>query len=519
MALRDVSLDDKYTLRDGRIFITGIQALVRLPMIQRDMDQAAGHNTAGYVSGYRGSPLGSLDQQMVRAQQQLTEKHVVFSPGVNEDLAATAMWGTQQGPMTGECRYDGIFGMWYAKGPGVDRSGDALRHANLAGTSSLGGVLALMGDDHACESSTTAHQTEYGMRDAMIPVLNPAGVQDVLDFGLYGWALSRYSGCWVGLKCVHDTIEATASVGASLDHISIVTPDDEEFAMPESGLNIRWPDTPQEQERRLHEYKLEAVKAFWRQQGLDRLIFNSPQAWLGIATTGKSYLDTRQALNLLGIDEQAATRLGIRLYKIGMTWPIEPHAAQNFAHGLESVIVVEEKRGLIEEQLKGLLYGRVQAPSMIGKYDEQGGILFHSWLRLNGVQIAIELGKRIAEKTNDEIVVAKLRELQAMVASDVENDKPAMERTPYFCAGCPHNTSTRVPEGSKALAGIGCHYMSQWMDRDTARYTQMGGEGASWVGEARFSKRAHMFQNIGTCFRTSATVPTIIRAISRCARR
>jgi len=322
------------------------------------------------------------------------------------------------------------------------------------------------------------------MRDAMIPVLNPAGVQDVLDFGLYGWALSRYSGCWVGLKCVHDTIEATASVGASIEHINIVTPDDAEFALPESGLNIRWPDTPQEQERRLHEYKLEAVKAFWRQQGLDRLIFNSPEPWLGIATTGKSYLDTRQALNLLGIDEQAAARLGIRLFKIGMTWPIEPQAAQNFAHGLESIIVVEEKRGLIEEQLKGLLYGQAQAPSMIGKYDEHGEILFHSWLRLNGVQIAIELGKRIAEKTSDEIVIAKLRELQAMVASDVENDKPAMERTPYFCAGCPHNTSTRVPQGSKALAGIGCHYMSQWMDRDTARYTQMGGEG-------------DMFQNIG----------------------
>jgi len=497
MAFRNVSLDDKYTLREGRIFITGIQALVRLPMIQRELDQAAGHDTAGYVSGYRGSPLGSLDQQMVRARAQLTEKHVVFSPGVNEDLAATAIWGTQQGPMTGECRYDGVFGMWYAKGPGVDRSGDVLRHANLAGTSSLGGALALMGDDHACESSTTAHQTEYAMKDAMIPVLNPAGVQDVLDFGLYGWALSRYSGCWVGLKCVHDTIEATASVAATTDHINFVLPGDADFSMPDAGLNIRWPDTPQEQEQRLHEYKLEAVKAFWRLQGLDRVVFDSPRPWLGIATTGKSYLDTRQALNMLGIDEQGASRLGIRLYKLGMTWPMEPNAAQSFAKGLESIIVVEEKRGLIEEQFKSLLYGQSQAPRMIGKYDENGQILFQSWLRLNGVHIAIELGKRIAEKTNDDMVIAKLRELQAILASDVESEAPAMQRTPYFCAGCPHNTSTRVPEGSKALAGIGCHFMSQWMDRDTDRYTQMGGEGASWVGEARFSKRTHMFQNIG----------------------
>lgn len=497
MALKDVALDDKYSLRDGRIFITGIQALVRLPMIQRERDEAAGHNTAGYVSGYRGSPLGSLDQQMVRAQKLLAEKHVVFQPGVNEDLAATALWGTQQGPMTGECRYDGVFGMWYAKGPGVDRSGDVLRHANLAGSSALGGVLALMGDDHACESSTTAHQTEYCMKDAMIPVLNPAGVQDVLDFGLYGWALSRYSGTWVGLKCVHDTIEATASVAATTDHINIVTPQDPNFVMPDAGLNIRWPDTPQEQERRLHEFKLEAVKSFWRAQQLDRVVFDSPRPWLGIATAGKSWLDTRQALNLLGIDESGAARLGIRLYKLGMTWPIEPQAARAFSKGLESIIVVEEKRGLIEEQLKTLLYGQVNAPSMIGKYDETGKIMFHSWLRLNGVQIAIEIGRRIAAKTNDEMVIGKLRELEAMMADNVESEQPAMQRTPYFCAGCPHNTSTRIPDGSKALAGIGCHFMSQWMDRNTERYTHMGGEGASWIGEGTFSSRTHMFQNIG----------------------
>ncbi|MCB1741839.1 MAG: indolepyruvate ferredoxin oxidoreductase family protein, partial [Gammaproteobacteria bacterium] len=297
-ALRAVALDDKYTLESGSVFLTGIQALVRLPMEQRRRDLQAGRNTAGYVSGYRGSPLGAFDQQLWQASGLLKAHEVVFNPGLNEDLAATACWGTQQAGLHGESAFDGVFAMWYAKGPGVDRSGDALRHGNLAGSSPLGGVLCLLGDDHICESSTTAHQSEYAMMDAMIPVLNPAGVQEILDYGLYGIAMSRYSGCWTALKCVHDTVESATIAEVGADRVRIVLPENDN--RPEGGLNIRWPDTALEQERRLHEHKHEAVKAFCRANRLDRLVYESPGARIGIATTGKSYLEVRQALDDLG---------------------------------------------------------------------------------------------------------------------------------------------------------------------------------------------------------------------------
>ncbi len=322
MPLAEVHLDDKYTLESGRVFLTGIQALVRLPMEQRRRDLAAGHNTAGYISGYRGSPLGAYDQQLLRASSHLDAHHVRFNPGVNEDLAATALWGTQQAHLDGEGAYDGVFGLWYAKGPGVDRSGDALRHANLAGTAPLGGVLALLGDDHTCESSTTAHQSEFAMVDAMIPVLNPAGAQEILDYGLYGIAMSRYAGCWVALKCMHDTVESTASVVVDPERAQPRVPPD--HGLPKGGLNIRWPDTPLEQEARLHNHKVEAARAFCRANNLDRVMFESHGARVGVVTTGKSYLDVRQALVDLGIDAQAAERLGLRLYKVAMPWPLEP---------------------------------------------------------------------------------------------------------------------------------------------------------------------------------------------------
>src|SRR6266478_1116616 len=493
MALAQVSLDDKYTLQEGRVFLTGTQALVRMPMMQYLRDRVAGASTACYISGYRGSPLGGYDQQLWAAKKLLTEHNIVFQPGVNEDLAATACWGTQQAHFEGDNKYDGVFAIWYGKGPGVDRTGDAFRHGNLAGSASLGGVLCLMGDDHTCESSTTAHQSEFAMVDAMIPILNPAGVQEVLDYGLYGWALSRYSGCWVGLKCMKDTIDASASVDVSPARVRIVIPTD--FQMPEGGLNIRSPDTPLEQEARLHTWKLEAAKAFARTNRLDQVVVDSPDAKLGIATCGKSYMDVRQALAYLGIDDAEAARLGLRIYKVGMTWPLEPTGAVKFAEGLQKIIVVEEKRALIETQLKDTLYGSAGAPEVIGKRDELGKILFQSNAALDPNEVAIAIGRRILERVNDAQLAARVAE-QAQLAARVP-EKPAMDRTPYFCSGCPHNTGTRVPEGSRALAGIGCHFMAQWMDRDTQSFTQMGGEGATWLGQAPFSKTGHVFQNLG----------------------
>ena len=494
MPLADVHLDDKYTLESGRVFLTGIQALVRLPMEQRRRDLAAGHNTAGYISGYRGSPLGAFDQQLLRASSYLDACHVRFNPGVNEDLAATALWGTQQAHLDGEGAYDGVFGLWYAKGPGVDRSGDALRHANLAGTAPLGGVLALLGDDHTCESSTTAHQSEFAMVDAMIPILNPAGVQEILDYGLYGIAMSRYAGCWVSLKCMHDTVESTASVVVDPERVQPRVP--KEHAFPEGGLSIRWPDTPLEQEARLHNHKMEAARAFCRANDLDRTVFESPGARVGVVTTGKSYLDVRQALVDLGIDAQAAERLGLRLYKVAMPWPLEPEGLVGFCDGLATVIVVEEKRSLLETQVKDLLYGRDNAPAVTGKYGASGRLQFPSAGRLDSNRIAVVIGEQLLAHHADASLAARIAALRAF-NEKLSNEPPVMERLPYFCPGCPHNTSTRIPEGSRALAGIGCHYMAQWMDRETARYTQMGAEGASWIGQAPFSTRKHVFQNIG----------------------
>ena len=493
MTLSSVALDDKYTLQSGRVFITGTQALVRLPIMQHLRDRAAGITSGCYISGYRGSPLGGFDQQLWAAGKHLAAHNIVFQPGVNEDLAATACWGTQQAHFDGDNKYDGVYAIWYGKGPGVDRTGDAFRHGNLAGSASLGGVICLMGDDHTCESSTTAHQSEFAMVDAMMPILNPAGVQELLDYGLYGWALSRYSGCWVGLKCMKDTIDASASVNVDPGRVRIVVPTD--FKMPAGGLNIRWPDAPLEQEARLHTYKLEAAKAFALANNLDRIVLDSPQAKLGIATCGKSYMDVRQALQYLGIDDAEAARLGLRIYKIGMTWPLEPVNASKFAEGLEKIIVVEEKRGLIEPQLKEVLYGKAGAPEVIGKRDEVGKILFRSNAALDPNEIAVAIGRRLLARVSDARLAACVAEQERLEARVAE--KPAMDRTPYFCSGCPHNTGTRVPEGSRALAGIGCHFMAQFMDRNTAGFTQMGGEGASWVGEAPFVKTKHVFQNIG----------------------
>ena len=494
MSLLQVELDDKYTKDDGRIYLTGIQALVRLPMMQRMRDLAAGHNTAGYISGYRGSPLGNLDQQLAAAKRFLDPHHIVAQPGVNEDMAATALWGTQQVNLYGDGAYDGVFGMWYGKGPGVDRTGDVFRHSNLAGTAPLGGVLVLMGDDHTCESSTTAHQSEYGLVDAMIPILNPAGVAEILQFGLIGFALSRFSGCWVGIKCVHDTVNTAASIDLARIIPDIVLPD--RSILPPDGLNIRWPDTPIAQEARLHLLKHDAVKAFVLANQLDRLIYPTPKAKLGIISTGKSYLDLMQALDDLGIDEAMAKKLGLRVLKLGLTYPIASETITGFAKGLKQIVVVEEKRGLIESQVKEILYGVRAAPSVVGKKDEEGNWLFPSNGALSSNQIAEAIGSRLLALSKNNDLKAALNVLVVKKEAEKAIVSPVL-RTPYFCSGCPHNTSTRVPDGSVARAGIGCHYMAQWMDRDNIGYTQMGGEGASWIGEAPFSKRKHVFQNIG----------------------
>ena len=495
MALREVTLDDKYDLGKSRIFVTGFQALVRMCLMQKELDRRAGLKTAGYVTGYRGSPLGGLDNQFLRAAPQLEAADIRFQAGINEELAATALWGSQQAELRGEGTYDGVFGLWYGKGPGVDRTGDVFRHANFAGTSSHGGVLALMGDDHTAESSTTAHQSEYHFIDVMIPILNPAGVQEIVEYGLYGWAMSRYTGAWVALKSMHETVESTAVIDGSLDRVNIVVPTD--FQMPPGGLNIRLGDPVLAQEARLHDYKRDAMLAFVRANKLNKYIASGGRnPRIGVITTGKSYLDVRQALDELGIDEVRCNALGLRLYKIGCSWPIGRDDLMEFARGLDLIIVVEEKRSLIEVQVREELYGTANQPACIGKKDERGNWLFPVKGALDSNEIAICIGERLLARSHDEDLAERVARLKQAQHALAETPDIAV-RTPYFCSGCPHNSSTIVPEGMRAYAGIGCHYMVQWMDRETSGYTHMGGEGVNWIGEAPFSNRPHVFQNLG----------------------
>jgi indolepyruvate ferredoxin oxidoreductase len=500
---RSVSLDDKYDLAQSRVFVTGYQAIIRMCLMQKARDRRAGLNTAGYVTGYRGSPLGGLDQQFARAEALCRRNDILCRPAINEDLAATALWGSQQAELRGEGRHDGVFGLFYAKGPGFDRAGDVFRHANSAGTSRHGGVMALMGDDHTAESSTTAHQSELGLVTYTIPILNPSGVQEIVDYGLYGWAMSRYTGAWVGVKCLHDAVESTAVIDGSLDRVSIVVPDDpfdlggRSFRMPEGGLNIRLYDTVLGMEARLHEHKRDAMLAFVRANRLNRTVASGgPAARIGIVTTGKSYLDVRQALDDLDLDEVRCHAFGLRVIKMGCPYPIPRADLIDFAAGLDLVMVVEEKRALIETQLREELYGTAHQPVVVGKRDERGDWLFPVKGALDSNDIAIAIGERLMRiAPNEELGsrLVRLKEAQRIFADTAE----IAVRTPYFCSGCPHNSSTVVPEGSRAYAGIGCHYMAQWMDRSTLGFTHMGGEGANWIGEAPFSTRGHVFQNIG----------------------
>ncbi len=492
----DYTLEDKYTRSQGRVYLSGVQALVRLPLMQQMRDRAAGLRTAGFISGYRGSPLGGLDLELWKAKKHLKAAAIEFTPGVNEDLGATMVWGTQQVGLWPGAKHDGVFAMWYGKGPGVDRCGDVFKHGNAAGTAKHGGVLCLAADDHACRSSTLPHGSELEFVSAMMPILNPAGVQDILDLGLLGWALSRFTGRWVGFKTIAETVESSASVNVNPHQLDIVVPED--FALPPGGLNIRWPDPPLEQELRLHQYAVAACHAFARANRIDRVVIDSPRARLGIVTTGKSHLDVLQALEYLGIDARAAADIGIRVYKVGMTWPLEPNGIREFARGLEDIIVVEEKRAFLESQMKEAMYNWDHAvrPSIVGKYDEAGEWILPSTSELTPARIARVIARRLARFFTSDTIAERLKWIAAKEA-ELALPRANFPRAAHYCAGCPHNTSTAVPEGSRALAGIGCHYMVTWMDRRTETFTHMGGEGVTWCGQAPFTETRHVFQNLG----------------------
>ena len=506
-SLREVKLDDKYELDSGRVYLNGAQAFVRLLMLQRQRDQLAGLNTGGFVSGYRGSPLGALDQSLWKAQKFLDRANIKFQPGLNEDLAATSIWGTQQLNLHKDAKVDGVFAMWYGKGPGVDRCGDVFKHANMAGTSKHGGVLVLAGDDHAAKSSTVPHQSDHMFSAAMMPVLYPSSVQEILDLGLHGWAMSRYSGCWVGFKCVADTVESSSSVYVDPARTKIIIPTD--FPLPADGVSIRWPDGFLDTEARMQDFKIYAALHYARVNQLNKVVIDSPRPRLGIATSGKSYQDVRQALEDLGITEADAADMGLRVFKVAMPWPLEPEGVRQFAEGLEEILVVEEKRQLVEYQLKEQLYNWRDdtRPRVVGKFDEKG-----EWVRPHGdwllpakgeltpAMIARVIAKRIERLNLHPRTMEKIRaRVDWINAKEAALEKPGISlvRQPYFCSGCPHNTSTKLPDGSRATAGIGCHVMAIWMDRNTSEFTHMGGEGVTWIGQAPFTDEKHIFANLG----------------------
>jgi indolepyruvate ferredoxin oxidoreductase len=516
-ALETVTLDDKYALGSGRAFMSGVQALVRLPMLQQARDAAAGLNTGGFISGYRGSPLGGYDQALWAAKKHLAAQNIVFQPGVNEELGATAVWGTQQLDLYPQSKkFDGVFGIWYGKGPGVDRSCDVFKHANMAGTAKHGGVIAIAGDDHVSKSSTAAHQSDHIFKACGLPVFFPSSVQDILDMGLHAFALSRFSGVWSGMKTIQEVVESSSSVEVDPDRVKIVMPED--FQMPPGGLHIRWPDAPLEQEARLMDFKWYAALAYIRANKLNHNVIAGPNDRFGLIASGKAFNDTRQALSDLGLDDATCRQLGIRLHKVNVVWPLEATTTREFAQGLQEILVVEEKRQVIEYQIKEELYNwRTDVrPNVLGKFDEpEGDASGGEWGRSNPSDnwllrakadltpaiIARAIAGRLKKlgvpadvtaRMDARIAVLDARE-RALAESKIETG----ERAPWFCSGCPHNTSTRVPEGSRAMAGIGCHYMAVWMDRSTSTFSQMGGEGAAWVGQSPFTTDSHVFANLG----------------------
>ena len=492
MSLQKTSLNDKFDLGKSQVLMNGTQALVRLMLMQKARDKAAGLNTAGYVTGYRGSPLGAVDFQMTRAAKPLVEADIKFEEGLNEDLAATALWGAQQAELRGEGRYDGVFGLWYGKGPGVDRTGDVMRHANMAGTSQHGGVVMAMGDDHTGESSTVLHQSEFALIDSYMPIVSPAGVQEMMDYGLYAYALSRFAGVWVGLKTMKDTVEVTSVVNGDPHRLEFVTP---EYDMPEGGLNIRLVDDRYQQESRLLDHKRHAAEAFSHANKLDKEVWGKKDAKIGFVAAGKNWLDLVHALSLLNIDEAEAERIGLSTYKVGQVWPMDMKGFNAWADGLDLIVVVEEKRKLIEVQIKEALFDDRRGRRVYGERRE-GREMFPVRGALEPMMIAEHLGAILQDEgCGSAGLKAGMAALDETRRAD--NAPELAARLPYFCSGCPHNSSTKVPDGSRAYAGIGCHFMVQWMDRDTLGFTHMGGEGANWIGEASFSTREHVFQNIG----------------------
>ncbi len=517
LALETVTLDDKYALDHGRAFMSGVQALVRLPMLQRQRDQLAGKNTAGFISGYRGSPLGGYDQALWKASQYLKAQNIVFQPGVNEELAATALWGTQQLGFAppGSNKFDGVFGIWYGKGPGVDRCSDVFKHANMAGTTPWGGVIAVAGDDHLAKSSTAVHQSDHIFKACGTPVFFPASAQEILDLGIHAFAMSRFSGVWAGMKTIQEIVESSATVVVDPHRVQVNIPT--EFVMPPGGVHIRWPDAALDQEARLFDYKWYAALAYIRANRLNYNAIEGPNDRFGIIASGKAYNDTRQALIDLGLDDAACRQLGIRLHKVGVVWPLEAQLTREFATGLQEILVVEEKRQIIEYQLKEELYNwRADVrPHVLGKFNEVEGDFSggewsqanpsgHTLLRANADLSPAIIARALAQRLTK---LGLSADMQARVDSQLailEAKEKSMQvlqvpadRQPWFCSGCPHNTSTKVPEGSRAMAGIGCHFMSIWMDRSTVGFTQMGGEGVPWVGQQPFSHDTHMFANLG----------------------
>jgi indolepyruvate ferredoxin oxidoreductase len=495
-----ISLDQKYTQGSGHVFLTGIQALVRLPMAQIRRDRANGLNTAGFISGYRGSPLGGYDQQLFAARKHLEQYNIKFQPGVNEDLAATAIWGSQQLNLSKGANYDGVVGIWYGKGPGVDRCGDVFRHGNAAGSAKNGGVLCLAGDDHGAKSSTVPHQSDHAFVSALMPYLYPSSIHEMIEMGLLGIAMSRYSGCWVGMKVITETVETTAEIDLTDEMKPFIIPPD--FEMPPGGLNLRWPDDRFDQDRRLQDYKGFAAIAFARANKVNRITMDSPNARFGIMASGKSYEDIRQALRELGITPEVAAKIGLRLYKIGMPWPLEPQGVREFAVGLEEIFIIEERREIVENQVKQELFNWRDdvRPRIVGKMDEHDKRFLPFAEELSVASLASSLTERLLRlNLNPEIAEmlrAKADWFNGRQATQMQAVSP-VTRTPYFCSGCPHNTSTKVPEGSRAFAGIGCHFMALWMDRNTETFTHMGGEGVPWVGVAPFTNEEHVFANLG----------------------
>ena len=492
--LDNYELADRYRRESGRVLLTGTQALVRIALMQRTLDKASGLDTAGFVSGYRGSPLGMVDQELWRAKRFLEENQIEFLPAVNEDLAATAILGTQQVETDPGRTVDGVFGIWYGKGPGVDRAGDALKHGNAYGSSPHGGVLVVAGDDHGCISSSMPHQSDVAFLTFMMPNLNPANVAEYLEFGLYGIALSRYSGMWVGFKAISETVESAMSIELP-PYPQFQIPTD--FTPPATGLHYRWPDFPGPQIEERLEAKKAATLAFAAANPIDRKIFNVPNARFGIVTTGKGHLDLMEALRILGVDATEARRIGIDVYKVGMVWPLEPHGALDFVQRKHEVLVVEEKRGIIESQFKEHFYdypGR-KPERMVGKADENGEPLVPWVGELSPMQLAPIIASRLDRVFGGSRFSERAEQLRQQTGAVIEIG--GARRMPYFCSGCPHNTSTKVPEGSRALAGIGCHFMASWMQRDTDGLIQMGGEGVNWIPRSRFNGGQHVFQNLG----------------------